>query len=366
MNHATYHSSAGADEHYFSLSSRPEKNIAAEAENLLSRYEDISRGCGRPLTLRLHLSDIANQAATLRPMLKHMDACISLVGQAPADGSRIALEAWHLAGGTHTSSAHGPILNLESYTIVPTATTGQPNRQGSYDQTHDAFDNLQRILEYLDGSVERDTVRTWLYCRDIDNNYAGLVAARNAWFAGHGMTPDTHFIASTGIEGQMEEHASLVGMDALSILGLPREQITYMQAPDNLSATHHYGVAFERGTRITYGDRSAFYISGTASIDTDGNIVHPGNVALQTIRTVANIQALMERQGASLGDLKQAVIYLRDTADAPIVAAQLADTPFAQIPHIMLKAPVCRPGWLVEIEAIGISAQGNPRFAPLA
>lgn len=365
MNHATYHSSAGADEHYFSLTSRPDNSFSLEAETLLTRYADISRGFGRALTVRLHLSDIANQTAIITPMLRHMDACITLVGQPPANGSRIALEAWHLDGGRRIEETHGPALSLSPYTIVPT-TASAPNRPGSHDQTLDAFDSLQQYLEPLGGCVERNTVRTWLYCRDIDNNYAGLVKARNDWFARHGMTPDTHFIASTGIEGQMETTAALVGMDALSILGLQREQISYMQAPDNLSATHHYGVAFERGTRITYGDRSAFYISGTASIDPEGRIVHPGNVALQTIRTIANIRALMERQGATLDDLKQAVVYLRDTADAPIVAAELAATPFANIPHIMLKAPVCRPGWLVEIEAIGISAQGDPRFSPLA
>lgn len=365
MNHATYHSSAGADEHYFSLTSRPDRTFAAEAETLLTRYADISQGCGNTLTLRLHLSDIANQAAIIRPMLRHMDACISLIGQPPASGARLALEAWHLDGGRRTEGTHGLAFAFSPYTILPTAAS-EPNRQGSHGQTLDAFDCLQKNLNHLGGCVERDTVRTWLYCRDIDNNYAGLVEARNAWFARHGMTPDTHFIASTGIEGQQETPSALVGMDALSILGLQREQIAYMQAPDNLSATHHYGVAFERGTRITYGDRSAFYISGTASIDPEGRIVHPGNVALQTVRTVANIRALMERQGATLDDLKQAVVYLRDTADAPIVAAELAATPFANIPHIMLKAPVCRPGWLVEIEAIGISAQGDPRFSPLA
>lgn len=365
MNHATYHSSAGADEHYFSLTSLPDRSFAAEAEALLARYADISRGCGRTLTLRLHLSDIANQAAVIRPMLRHIDACISLIGQPPACGARLALEAWHMEGGKRIDGTHGAALNLSAYTILPTVAS-KPNRPGSHDQTIDAFDSLQQSLEPLGGCVERDTVRTWLYCRDIDNNYAGLVEARNGWFASHGMTPDTHFIASTGIEGQQETPSDLVGMDALSILGLHREQIAYMQAPDNLAPTHHYGVAFERGTRITYGDRSAFYISGTASIDPEGRIVHPGDVALQTIRTVANIRALMERQGASLCDLKQAVVYLRDTADAPIVAAELAATPFADIPHIMLKAPVCRPGWLVEIEAIGISAQGDPRFSPLA
>ena len=36
---------------------------------------------------------------------------------------------------------------------------------------------------------------------NIDGNYKGVVEARREFFAEHGLTPDTHFIASTGIEG---------------------------------------------------------------------------------------------------------------------------------------------------------------------
>ena len=124
-------------------------------------------------------------------------------------------------------------------------------------------------------------------------------------------------------------------------------------------------MAFERGARIVYGDRSHYFLSGTASIDAEGNIVHPGDVARQTARTLENMNALIERNGGSLSDLKQAVVYLRDWADRETVSRRLMESPLAAVPHLLLKAPVCRPGWLVEIDGIAVNGAGDGAFAPL-
>lgn len=207
--------------------------------------------------------------------------------------------------------------------------------------------------------------RTWIYCRDIDNNYRGLVEGRNGCFDRYGLTPESHFIASTGIEGCTELPGRLLHMDSLGIVGLEPGQVRYMEAPDYLSPTHVYRVAFERGVRIVYGDRSHYFLSGTASIDAEGNIVHPGDVVGQTARTLENMSVLMERSGGCLSDLKQAVVYLRDWADRETVRNRLMDSPLAAVPHVMLKAPVCRPGWLVEIDGIAVNGAGEPAFAPL-
>ena len=88
-------------------------------------------------------------------------------------------------------------------------------------------------------------------------------------------------------------------------------------------------------------------------------------MARQTARTLENMNALMERNGGSLSDLKQAVVYLRDWADRETVSRRLMESPLAMVPHVMLKAPVCRPGWLVEIDGIAVNGAGDGAFAPL-
>ncbi|MCP4711411.1 MAG: hypothetical protein GY869_22555, partial [Planctomycetes bacterium] len=183
----------------------------------------------------------------------------------------------------------------------------------------------------------------------VDNNYAGLVKARRELFQQYGLTEKTNYISSTGIEGQCEDPHRLIGMDSYCIFGLEAGQVEYMRALDHLSPTNVYGVTFERGTRIVFGDRSHYYISGTASIDKNGEIVHPGNVSSQTDRTIENISALLNNHDANLNDLKIAVVYLRDVNDAPLVEKRLQVLLPEDLPRLMVKAPVCRPGWLVEI-----------------
>ena len=41
----------------------------------------------------------------------------------------------------------------------------------------------------------------------------------------------------------------------------------YQYQYEDVNRTYEYGVTFERGTAVTYGDRRHVFIAGTASID---------------------------------------------------------------------------------------------------
>jgi len=94
----------------------------------------------------------------------------------------------------------------------------------------------------------------WLFVKDVDVNYQGVVVARKALFEGLGLTPGTHYISSTGIEGRHSDPGVNVLMDAYSVGGISPEQIRFLTAPEMLNPTHEYGVTFERGTAVDYGD----------------------------------------------------------------------------------------------------------------
>ena len=123
-----------------------------------------------------------------------------------------------------------------------------------------------------------------------------------------------------------------------------------------------YGVSFERGTCVKYGDRRQVFISGTASINNKGEVVHPGDIRLQTHRMWENVEVLLQEAECTFDDLAQMIVYLRDTADYQIVK-QLFDERFPQIPKVILLAPVCRLGWLIEMECIATKADRNEAFA---
>lgn len=343
--------SSGIEEHFFALSAPVHETFAQDVNFILDAYKALAAqyNCTEKdeFLLRFHLSDPANQESTLKELLGERDSFVSIVGQPPLN-SRIALEVW----------CWKKWRSMKNYT--PYWFQSTTSKKGSYAQTAAEFAELDEFITAKGLTVELNSVRTWLYCKDVDNNYADLVRARNDYFATRGMTADTHFITSTGIAGQCGDPHRLVRMDTLSFAGIKREQIQFLYALENLSPTAVYGVSFERGTRMIWGDRSHYYISGTASIDKTGAVLHIGDVRLQTRRMMENIRALLAEGGAAVSDIKWGTLYLRDMCDAAIALEEIAAAGVAaEIPLVVTQAPVCRPAWLVEMECIAVKAENN-------
>ena len=187
----------------------------------------------------------------------------------------------------------------------------------------------------------------------------GVVAARNKVFFTQGLTEDTHYISSTGIGGRGIETQVMTQMDTYAIDGIQRQQVHYLYAPTHLNRTSDYGVSFERGTYIDYRDRRHVIISGTASINNKGQIEHPKDVACQTRRMWDNVAALLNEAGCTYDDVAHMIVYLRDIADYATVK-QLYDERFPDKPRVFVLAPVCRSGWLIEMECMAVKAQNAP------
>ena len=363
MKHRTFSLPDALQETYYAASATPGKDFTAEAEQLIADCCDTLGGV--PPLMRFHISDIANQYALLRALTEKLPSLVSIVGQPPADGSRIAMEAWAPDQSVtwHFDDKHA-IAALRNYRLL-FHKSRPAHAEGSEAQMRATWDELEQYLASFGASVPGELHRTWIYCRDIDNNYAGLVKARREWFADHGLLPQTHYIASTGIGAEAEPYSLLVQTDSFALLDGAPQQIEYMHAPGHLSPTHIYGVTFERGVRILTGDRSHYFLSGTASIDRNGCIVHPGDIAGQTRRMVENVQALLRAHGGDLCDLHQAVVYLRDPADCRIASAILDELLPEATPRIILRGTVCRPGWLIEMDGMAVNANGDASFKVL-
>ena len=74
-----------------------------------------------------------------------------------------------------------------------------------------------------------------------------------------------------------------------------------------------------------------------------------------------NTEALLLEADMSFKNIGEIVVYLRDIADYEIVN-DLFRKRFPNIPYLILKAPVCRPEWLIEMECMGAKAQTNSNF----
>ena len=85
--------------------------------------------------------------------------------------------------------------------------------------------------------------------------------------------------------------------------------------------------------------------------------MYPGDVVKQTERMLENITTLLANANMTWQDVKTGTVYLRDAADAEAVSAVLDKLLPPELPRIMVSAPVCRPGWLVEMECFGVRSQ---------
>ena len=233
--------------------------------------------------------------------------------------------------------------------------------ESSFAQTREVFEAYAAMLAAEGLTVADHVLRTWVFVRDIDMHYQAMVAARRNFFEQHGLTTHTHYLASSGIEAQHADPAALVTLDAWAVAGLRPEQVHYLCAPEHLSPTHVYGVTFERGTAVDYADRRQVIISGTASIDAAGQILHVGNAARQLERTLENIAALLAKAGASFADVASFIVYVRDSSDYDLARRQM-QARFPDAPIVVVRAPVCRPGWLIEIECLASVPARNPQL----
>ncbi|MDE5826713.1 MAG: hypothetical protein K2H57_03985 [Duncaniella sp.] len=325
----------------------------AEATRLLAE-----RLCMKPVFKRYLLSDATNQSH----FLPADDECArSVIQQSPLDGSKAALlvifqenSDFRELGDGFWADGSGRIWAGDNPSVRPA---------GSREMTVDYLDRLSRVLTAAGGSLENHCLRTWLFVRDVDNNYSGVVKGRNEVFDRHGLTADTHFIASTGIAGQTPDPACLVAFNAFADTSVRKSQIRFLYGRTHLNPTYEYGVAFERATAVDYGDRRHVYISGTASIDNKGLIVAPGDIRAQTDRMLENIGVLLAEGGCAWEDVAHLTVYLRDIADYPTVEAIMTRR-FPAIPKVIVLAPVCRPGWLIETECMAVKHVINPEYEP--
>lgn len=299
-----------------------------------------------------YLSDSANQEVHLRQLLGKQQGAVAIIQQPPLGGGKIGLLLYMTTGTVNQwkiemlSVAHNGYEELWSVAQTSSGNT-------SYEQTLLIFSHYAGMLRLHQCTLANNCIRTWLYINDIDNHYVGMVKGRNEVFDSEQLTNQTHYIASTGIGGRMADQQILCSMNAYAVKGITEEQIHYLYAPEYLNSTSEYGVRFERGTYIDFAGRRKVFISGTASIDNKGSIVHMGDIKHQLQRTWQNINALLTEAQCTFEDVTQFTVYLRDTADYTLVHHMMNET-FPHTPFIITLAPVCRPGWLVEIECMAI------------
>ena len=347
--------------HLMIHASSPGLPFAQQLEAVMGAYERLIDGALKgsvAVFKRYFLSDAANQADDVI-VADVTDCAKSIIQQAPLDGTKIALWAY-LMTNVETSVSksglyevcHGGFRHLWNGSAHNMAANSEYQTRLLFNEY-----NMQLIEEGC--TLEANCIRTWFFVNDVDLNYGGVVRARNQFFFTQGLTVNTHFIASTGIGGRQQDPNVLSQMDNYAIAGVRKEQIHYLYASTHLNRTSDYGVSFERGTLVNYRDRRHVFISGTASINNKGEVMYPKDIVRQTRRMWENVEALLAEADCNFNDVAEMVVYLRDTADYAVVRS-LFEERFTGKPYVIVHAPVCRPGWLIEMECMAVKAVDLP------
>ena len=189
------------------------------------------------------------------------------------------------------------------------------------------------------------------------------------------MTEQENKLVNKIIENNLSagEEEELLAMGIISGTGsvLPFKEASYpdgyarlekhaMKAESVLNEATCYGSAFARGLRLEMGSYKLLIISGTASVDDEGETVYKGDFRAQCWRTYRNITNLLEAEGGSWKDIVKTTCYLRDIerdyeAFNDVRNAFFEWNRLDPLPaSVGIQARLCREDLLVEIEAVAI------------
>jgi len=144
--------------------------------------------------------------------------------------------------------------------------------------------------------------------------------------------------------------------------GATRVEKRAISAPKVLNEAYQYErpSSFARALRIDLNGLAILLISGTASVDENGQSVHVGDFRAQTRRTYRNITELLHAAGATWKDVVRTTCYLRDIERDYAVfneerTAFFEEQQLDPLPASTgIQAILCRPDLLVEMEAIAM------------
>jgi len=144
--------------------------------------------------------------------------------------------------------------------------------------------------------------------------------------------------------------------------GRSRISMRPMEAPSVLNEAYDYGLpsSFSRGMRVDFPGATMLFLSGTASVDEQGNSVHLGDFEAQLLRTFRNITTLLAAENAGWHDIVRTTCYLRDIERdydtfnrvRTMFMTRIGLDPLPASTGI--QARICRTDLLVEIEAIAM------------
>ena len=190
---------------------------------------------------RYFLSDATNQQPLVHT---EGDSSVSCIEQPPLDGSKVA--AWLYLVRDMQVENHDGLVIARHNGYQHLWKMGMHEHSGdSACQTENRLTGYEELLQRFGATLADNCIRTWFYVRDVDTQYAGMVRARRENFVQQGLTPETHYISSTGIGGLPADTRALVQLGTYALVGFQPAQQRYLYEQTHLNSTYEYFFNFE-------------------------------------------------------------------------------------------------------------------------
>jgi enamine deaminase RidA (YjgF/YER057c/UK114 family) len=217
----------------------------------------------------------------------------------------------------------------------------------SAEQTRQVFKNLETALNTI-GMNFTNVVRIWLYLDKLLNWYSEFNTVRTSFFSEHGVFNNI-VPASTGI-GAGNTHGSALVSNLLAIK--PKNKnvtIRPIVSPLQCPAIN-YGSSFSRAVEVQFLDHRRLFISGTASIDLNGNSIYASDTSRQIENTMEVVNAIIESRSMSWQNAVGAIAYFKEIKDKSLFFDYCRKHSLTQLFVVPAQTDICRGDLLFEIE----------------
>jgi enamine deaminase RidA (YjgF/YER057c/UK114 family) len=218
--------------------------------------------------------------------------------------------------------------------------------KSQFSQSQNIFEKAHKILESCDLGFS-DTIRTWLFADDILSWYGQLNKARNEFFEHHDIY-NKLIPASTGIGVANPYNKALIAQLLVVSPKNKNVEAHSINSPLQCPALN-YKSSFSRAVKLGAPDHSRIYISGTASIDKEGNSVFRGDTRAQLEFTMRMVKAILNETDMDWSDTVSSIVYFKHRQDFGLFD-DYCQKQNIKLPHIKVQADACRDDLLFELE----------------
>ncbi len=218
-------------------------------------------------------------------------------------------------------------------------------------QARSVFERMAAGLKEA-GMKFTDTVRTWLYLDQLLDWYDVFNEVRTDYFTEQDMFEEI-VPASTGI-GAANPWGLAVLADLVAVA--PKNdgcKIKAVSSPMQCPAPD-YKSSFSRALELSFPTHRQLLISGTASIDKEGNTVHIDDAGAQIDLTMRVIKEILAECDMDWSNLARGIAYFKNRDDVQLWDNWCKEHELPRFSMAVSHADVCRHDLLFELEVDAI------------